>query len=70
MQTAAEDEGLAFIGKEYPSLGLFIESINGKKAESGYYWFLYINGVSSTQGVSSARISPGDVIEWRYKQSY
>lgn len=70
MQLAAERHGLVFTGREYPSLGLYIESINGKKGEDGYYWFLYINEVSSTQGASSALVGPGDVIEWRYKLGY
>jgi hypothetical protein len=69
MQTATSD-GLVFTGKEYPSLGFFVESINGKHAENGYYWFLYVNGESSSAGVSETVVRAGDSIEWRYKQSY
>lgn len=70
MKIAAEKNGLVFVGREYPSLGLYIESIHGKKSEGGYYWFLYINGMSSTEGASTALARPGDVIEWRYKLGY
>lgn len=69
MQAATAD-GLVFTGKEYPSLGFFIESINGKRGENGYYWFLYINGESSSAGASQTLVSAGDDVEWRYKQSY
>lgn len=66
----ATTEGLSFSGKEHPSLGFFVDSINGKKAEGGYYWFLYINGESSSTGASQTLVGPGDAVEWRYKQSY
>ena len=69
MQKAAS-EGLSFSGKEHPGLGFFVDSINGKKAEGGYYWFLYINGESSSTGASQTLVRPGDAVEWRYKQSY
>ncbi len=67
---AATSDGLVFTGKEYPSLGFFVESINGKHAEDGYYWFLYVNDKSSNAGVSETTVHAGDLIEWRYKQSY
>lgn len=66
----ATSEGLTFSGREYPSLGFYIESINGKKAENGYYWFLYINGISSTEGASAAHVQAGETVEWLYKKSY
>ncbi len=69
MQEATKD-GLVFTGREYPGLGFFVESINGTAAEDGYYWFLYINDESSSLGASGTLARPGDVIEWRYKQSY
>lgn len=60
--------GLDFSGREYPSLGYFVESISGKAAQGGYYWFLYINGISSQTGASQTPIHPGDTVEWRYKR--
>jgi hypothetical protein len=61
---------LIFESAAYPSLGAFAESINGKKNAGGFYWFLYLNGKTSEMGMSNLRIRPGDLIEWRYKDSY
>jgi hypothetical protein len=69
MQEATKN-GLVFSGREYPSLGFFVETINGKTTGNGYYWFLYINDESSSHGASQTLVRPGDEIEWRYKQSY
>jgi hypothetical protein len=61
---------LSFAGQAYPSLGFFVESINGKKNAADYYWILYVNGISSSLGASAARIHSGDAIEWRYEKGY
>lgn len=58
---------LSFTGREYPSLGFFIESINGKQHDHGRYWMLYINGARSGKGASNTTLLPGDTIEWRYE---
>jgi len=70
MRTAASAGHLTFTTREYPGMGQFIDSINGKKNENGTYWILYINDTSSTLGASTASIGPGDTVEWRYKNSY
>jgi hypothetical protein len=62
--------GFTFTTKNYPALGVFVESINGKENRDGKYWILYLNGATSTLGASSARVSPGDRVEWRYEDSY
>ncbi|MBI5133994.1 MAG: DUF4430 domain-containing protein [Candidatus Taylorbacteria bacterium] len=51
----------------YPSLGHFIKEIAGKENEGGYYWTLYINGEYSERGASSAVLTDGDKVEWRYE---
>ena len=56
--------------KEYPSLGLYVESINGVEATDGYYWILYINWKDSAKGASTAHVEKGDAIEWKYEKSY
>jgi len=61
--------GFTFTGKEHPSLGFFVETINGRGAADGKYWFLYINGESSPTGASDTNVSRGDTIEWRYKKA-
>lgn len=68
MRTLASTTSFVFSGREYPSLGFFVESINGKRNADGLYWFLYINGASSDTGVSNAVLHPGDTVEWRYER--
>jgi len=70
MQAAASSTSFIFTGREYPSLGYFVESIGGKKNADGYYWFLYVNGKSSDTGASQTNLSTGDAVEWRYKKEY
>lgn len=70
MRSIPPNSGFSFEGKEYPSLGYFVDSINGKKHASGLYWFLYVNGTSSDTGASQTTLKDGDVIEWRYQKNY
>lgn len=70
MREAAASSSLAFSGREYPSLGFFIESVNGKENADGFYWFLYLNGASSDTGASQTLLHPGDSVEWKYKRNY
>jgi hypothetical protein len=64
---AAQNPTFTFTEKSFPSLGEFIELINGKTNANGYYWFLYINGKSSDTGISQTILQPGDAIQWQYK---
>ncbi|MEK9160435.1 MAG: DUF4430 domain-containing protein [Patescibacteria group bacterium] len=62
------DEGLlTYVSRTYPTLGSFVESIQGHKNEGGSYWMLYINDSFSSVGMSQATVIPGDRIEWRYE---
>lgn len=69
MESAAQ-QGFVYEKTNYPSLGTFVDSINGRTNKDGYYWFLYINGVSSGTGASQTTLKTGDVIEWKYKRSF
>ncbi len=69
METLASTTSFTFSGKTYPSLGLFVESINGTPSAGDKYWSLYLNGTSSPVGVSQAQVSPGDKIEWKLEAS-
>ena len=66
MNALAASSGFAFTGREYPALGFFVDSINGRANGGGMYWILYVNGASSAVGASEAAVRPGDVFEWRY----
>jgi hypothetical protein len=67
---AQHASGFMFTTKNYPALGAFVESINGLENKDGKYWILYVNGATSTLGVSQALVMPGDTVEWRYEDSY
>jgi len=66
--SAARADGLAFTGENYPSLGFMVTALNGIGPNDGDSWFLYVNGASSDVGASSARVSPGDTVEWKYEK--
>jgi len=58
-----------FKEKTYSGMGKFIEEINGiKNGES--YWIYYINGEKANIGVSNYKINEGDIISWKYENSY
>ncbi len=59
-----------FTGREYASLGFFVDSIDGKRAENGYNWILYINGKLSSTGASQTILTVGDTAEWKYEKNY
>lgn len=63
-------KGLIFTSKNYPALGVFIESIDGLKSTEGMYWILYLNGATSTSGASQAYVAPGDTVTWKYEAGY
>ncbi len=70
MHALTAEGTFSFSGREYPSLGFFVESIQGKKNAGGYYWFLYVNGKESEKGASQTFLSPTDTVEWKYKKGY
>ena len=61
---------LTFTGKDYPGMGFFVESINGRKNSNDLYWILYVNGKSASAGASQTIVKAGDNIEWRYEKGY
>lgn len=67
---AASSKGFTFSGHEYPSLGFFVESINGISGDSNTSWILHINNATSTRGASQAVIAPGDTIEWQLEKIF
>ncbi len=70
MRTLQSEGGLMFSGREYPSLGFFVDSIDDKKNANGYDWFLYINNQESSTGASQTTLHDGDVVEWRFEKSH
>jgi len=70
MRTLQESGEFIFSGREYPSLGFFVESVNEKYGTDGFYWILYVNGKLSGAGASQTMLKAGDAIEWRYEKGY
>lgn len=70
MNMLRAEKTIGFSGKEYSSLGFFVEEISGKKNANGYYWILYMNGKPSNTGVSQTALKANDSVEWRYEKGY
>lgn len=70
MRALASSSDFTFAGHDYPSLGFFVDSINGRKTEKSHNWILYINGKLSNTGASQTTLKAGDAIEWRYEKNY
>jgi len=66
--TARSEQPFMFSGKEYSSLGFFVDEINGIKNDpgNGKYWIYYINGQTAQIGISNYKLIQGDIIEWKY----
>lgn len=73
MQLASADSRVPFLfeTKNYGSMGLFVESINGLKNnnKTGKYWIYYVNNESAQIGISNYIIKPNDIITWKYETS-
>ena len=67
MNIFASTTNFVFTAHEYPSMGYFVDSINGKKNANGAYWLLYLNGVETGAGASQTFLKANDTVEWRYK---
>lgn len=65
MKRLVERENFSFNYKEYPSMGIFVNEINGIKGEPGKYWIYYVNGVEASVSVSKYILKEGDVISWK-----
>lgn len=60
-----KEKNFTFKAKEYPSLGYFIDEINGVRGQMNSYWIYYINGEESSVGVSWYVLKDGDIINWK-----
>lgn len=69
MVVAQETSDFQFRGKEFPSLGFFIQEINGleQSPRLGKYWIYYINGKKAEVGISAYTVNINDIISWSYE---
>lgn len=70
MLELSQRKELTFSATYHSGIGYFIDEIKGTKNGNNKYWFFYVNGESSTVGVSTYVPKAGDVIEWKFKESY
>ncbi|MFA6524379.1 MAG: DUF4430 domain-containing protein [Candidatus Paceibacterota bacterium] len=69
MDKIKTESKIDFKEKNYSGMGKFIEEINGVKNDEKY-WIYYVNGEKATIGVSKYQINSGDVVSWKYENSY
>lgn len=50
--------------EEYP-FGIFINEINNISATDGYFWELFVDGLTAPFGISSYEIKEDIIFEWR-----
>src|SRR3989339_1604942 len=55
-----KEKNFTFKYKEYPSLGIFVDEINGVKGSPGKYWIYYVNDKEASVGVSKNISKEGD----------
>lgn len=53
---------------ENPTLGVFINEINGRAGGSLGYWIYYVNGIEASVGISNYKVNNGDQISWKYEK--
>ncbi len=64
-----QSEGkINFKDKTYIGMGKFIEELNGIRGNGDKFWIYYVNGKKAKIGVSNYKISPGDVVSWKYEK--
>lgn len=61
---------ISMIGKEYSGLGFFVDEINGLKPARGQSVIYYVNGKKATTGISTLKLHPGDIIEFKVEDNY
>lgn len=67
---ANENKDFKFVGKNYGSMGIFIESINGIDGTNKKFWIYYVNNEKASVGVSKYVLRSGDIISWNLEDSY
>ena len=58
---------IVYTSKQYPTMGSFLESLQGIRNANGKYWMLSINGTVSPVGMSQAQVTKGDTVVWTYE---
>ena len=65
-----EDPKLLLVTKEYPGLGILVESMRGKmNGTNDEYWQYFVNGVMPQIGADKLELNEGDSVAWRFEKS-
>ncbi len=71
MDELAKDSDFSYEGED-SEFGLFIQSVNGLKADyetDGAYWAIYVNGEYGSYGADSQPVADGDTFRFAYEKA-
>jgi len=68
LKKVTQENNLEFSFKEYPDLGVFIESIDNVRNDSktNKWWQYWVNGEYDQVGASNFILKDGDLVKWKY----
>jgi len=68
LKKVAEENNLEFSFKEYPDLGVLVESIGSVKNDFGInkWWQYWVNEQYATVGADKHELKNNDLVEWKY----
>ena len=71
LKKVTEENNLEFSFKEYPDLGVFVESIDnmGSDPKSNKWWQYWVNNEYAQLEAGSFFLEDGDTVEWKYIES-
>jgi len=68
LKKVTEENNLEFSFKEYPDLGVLVESIGSVKNDFGInkWWQYWVNEQYATVGADKYELKNNDLVEWKY----
>jgi len=71
LKRVTQENNLEFSFKEYPDLGVFIESIDNvaNDAKINKWWQYWVNEEYAKVGASNYYLKNGDLVEWKYVEA-
>lgn len=69
MQRLMNEGKISFKTRTYVGMGKFVEEINGIRSDGENYWIYYVDNKKATIGISNYKLSPGDVVSWKYEKN-
>ncbi|MBZ9572152.1 DUF4430 domain-containing protein [Patescibacteria group bacterium] len=71
LKKVTQENNLEFSFKEYPNLGVFIESIDSFANDSkrNLWWQYWVNNEYVQVGAGDYQLKNGDLVEWKYIES-